>query len=80
MVTEDRLDDSSFIDENYDVVGSASVYSERAIESKGGWSEGGLACMWRKNAQFKIDKIVIMKDYIIMSIRIGHLTIAIVNV
>ena len=80
MVTENRLDDLSFIDENYDVVGSTSVYSERAIESNGARSEGGLACMWRKNAQFRIDKIVTMKDYIIMTIRIGHLTIVIVNV
>ena len=36
MITEDRLGDLDFIDENYEVVGSASVYSEKALESTEG--------------------------------------------
>ena len=39
MVTENRLDDLSYIDENYDSIGSASVYSEKALESCGGRSK-----------------------------------------
>ena len=80
LVTETRLGDLNFIDENFNVVGSASVYSEKAIESNSGRSEGGLACMWRKDAPFNIEKISIMKDYIVLSVKIGSLIIVLVNV
>lgn len=80
MVTENRLGDLSFIDENYDSIGSASVYSEKALESCGGRSEGGLACLWRKDASFKIDKVVIEKNYIVMTIKVNSLIIVLVNV
>ena len=80
LVTEERLGDLNYIDENYNVVGSASVYSDKAVESNSGRSEGGLACLWRKNSQFIVDKIVTTKDYIVLSLKVGSLTLALVNV
>ena len=43
LITKDKLGNLYFIDENYEVVGSGSVYSERALESNVGRSEGGFA-------------------------------------
>ena len=50
FVTEDRLGDLAFIDENYEAVGSRAVYFERAIESNAGRCEGGMACLWKRAA------------------------------
>ena len=80
LVTENRLGELSFIDEYYNVVGSSSVYSDKAFESNAGRSEGGLACLWRKDATYKLEKIIIENDYIIMSVGIGSLSIVLVNV
>ena len=73
MVTENRLGDLSFIDEGYDAVGSSSTYSEKALESNSGRSEGGLACLWRRDANFKIAKIVIEKNFVVLSLIWGHM-------
>ena len=80
MIIENRMDDLFFIDENYEVVGSASVYSKKAIESNSGRSEGGLACLWRKDSQFTVDSIITTTSYILMSLRFGSLTLVMVNV
>ena len=36
--------------------------------------------MWRKDAPFNIEKISIMKDYIVLSVKIGSLILVLVNV
>ena len=64
FITEDRMGELNFIDEHYNVIGCSSVYSERSLISNAGRSEGGLACLWRKDAPFKIEKVLIEKDYI----------------
>ena len=69
-----------FIDENYEVVGSGSVYSERAFESNAGRSEWGLACLWKRSASFKVQKVIIGKNFIVMSLLINGITIVFVNV
>ena len=80
LVVENRLGELSFIDENYDVVGLSSVYSDKALKSNAGRSEGGPACLWRKDASYQIDKIIIENDYIIMSITTDSVVIVLVNV
>ena len=76
LITEDELGNLHFIDENYEVVGPGSVYSERALESNAGRSEGGLACLWRRSAPFKVQKVIIEKNFIVivkeMGARIAH--------
>ena len=80
LITEDKLGNLHFIDENYEVVGSGSVYSERALESNAGRSEGGLACLWKRSAPFKVQKVIIEKNFIVMSLLINGVTIVFVNV
>ena len=80
MIIENRMSDLNYIDENYEVVGSAFVYSGKAIESNSGRSEGGLACLWRKDSHFTVDKIITTANYIVMSLMFGSLTLAMVNV
>ena len=75
-----KLGELQFIDENYEVVGSGSVYSEKALESNAGRSEGGLACLWLKDAPFKVEKVIIEKNFVIMSLIINSVVIVFVNV
>ena len=65
LVLEDRLGDLAFIDENYDSIGLGAQYSEKAITANAGRSEGGLACLWRRDGDFSISKIVLEEKYII---------------
>ena len=62
------------------MIGSASVYSEKAIESNSGRSEGGLACLWQKDSHFTVDRIITTTNYIVTSVRFGSLTLVMVNV
>ena len=80
LVTEDRMGELQFIDENYEVVGVCSVFSDKALETNAGRSEGGLACLWRKDSLFRVVKITIEKDFIILSLEIDSLIIVLVNV
>ena len=80
FLTDNRLGDLAFIDENYEAVGSGSVYSERAIESNAGRSEGGMACLWKRDTQFKINKVIIEKNFIVVSLEYNSLIILVVNV
>ena len=56
------------------------MQEERSPSCIIGRSEGGLACFWQKDASYQIDKIIIVNDYIIMSITIGSVVIVLVNV
>ena len=80
LVTEDRMGELQFIDENYEVVGVSSVFSDRVLQSNAGRSEGGLACMWRKDSQFRIVKVSLEKDFIVLVLEINSLIIVLVNV
>ena len=59
LLLEEKLGDLAFIDENYDSVGVGAIYSEKALAANAGRAEGGLACLWKKNANFKVNKIII---------------------
>ena len=80
LITEDKPSNLHFIDKNYEVVRSGSVYSERALESNARTSEEGLACLWKRSALFKVQKVIIEKSFIVMSLLINGLTIVFVNV
>ena len=80
FLTENRLGDLSFIDENYEVIGAPAIYSQKALESCAGRCEGGLACLWYREAPFIINSIEITKDYIVLSITHNNNVIVIVNV
>ena len=80
FVLEDRLDDLTYIDENYESIGVAAEYSEKAISSNAGRAEGGLACIWKKNAPFKVDKIILQDNLIGIRLMLGNHSILLVNV
>ena len=80
LVTEDRMSELQFIHEDYEVVGVSSVFSERVLQSNAGRSEGGLACMWRRDSQIKIVKIRLEKDFIVLVLEINSVIIVLVNV
>ena len=80
MLPENRIGDLAFIDDNYEVVGIPAVYSEKALESCAGRCEGGVACMWSREANFQIDKIILRKHFLIMSILCDGVLIVVVNV
>ena len=75
LVTEDRMGELQFIDENYEAVGVCSVFSDIALETNAGRSEGGLACLWRKGSPFTIIEIITEKDFIVLSLEINSLII-----
>ena len=79
MLIADRLGDLGFIGEDYESVGIGAVFSEKSLESISGRPQGGIACLWRKNSVFNVDKIVLDENIIIMCISIGDFKILFIN-
>ena len=80
LVLEDRLGDLAFIDEKYDSIGIGAIYSERAISASSGRAEGGLACLWKRDGNFKILKIILEDKLLALQMQIGSHCILLVNV
>ena len=80
LVTKDRLGDLAFIDEHYDNIGIGAVYSNKALVANAGKCEGGLACLWKRNGDFNISKIVIEDKFIVLQVQMGNKNILLVNV
>ena len=57
MVTEEHLGILDYIDENYESVGIAATFSDIALTTMAGRPRGGLACLWRSNSSFIIEKV-----------------------
>ena len=68
MLTNERLGDLGFIDENYESVGVGATFSEKSLESMSGRPQGGMACLWKTNSVFNVDKIVLEDNMIIICI------------
>ena len=80
LVLEDRLGDLAFIDEKYDSIGIGAIYSERAISASSGRAEVGLACLWKRDGNFKILKIILEDKLLALQMQIGSHCILLVNV
>ena len=80
LVTEDRLGDLAFINELYDYIGTGAHYSDKALASNAGRCEGGLACLWKRDGNFNINKIVTDDKFIVLQLQMGNKTILLVNV
>ena len=50
FVTEEKLGQLDYIDENYESAGVGAVYSERCLASMAGCPKGGMACLWRTDS------------------------------
>ena len=80
MLISERLGDLNSIDENYESVGVGATFSERSLQSMAGRPRGGMACLWRTDGDFKINKIVLDEDMILMSLTYMGYDIVLVNV
>ena len=55
LVTDDKLDITDYINENYECIGFGAVYSERSLASVAGQPQRGMACLWRVGSLFNLD-------------------------
>ena len=80
LLLEDRLGDLAFIDENYNSVGIAASFSEKALVSNAGRQQGGLAFLWKKSSLLKINKVTLENNFIAVNIVVGNRSVLLVNV
>ena len=80
FVTEDRLGDIAYIDDNYLSVGSAAVYSEKSLKSYRRRCEGDLVCMWRRDIHYKIKVLLLEANVLAIELFIGCNVILLLNV
>ena len=80
LITEDRLGDIAYIDDNYESVGSAAVYSEKSLKSYIGRYEENLLCMWRKDIHYKVKVLLLEANVIAIELLIGCNVLLLLNV
>ena len=66
-VTDEKLGDLDYIDEHYESIGVGAFYSEACLSSGAGRPQGGMACLWRRDSCFIIDKVVMNPNMCILS-------------
>ena len=80
FITEDRLGDIAYIDDNYESVGSATVCSEKSLKSYRGRCEGGLICIWRRDIHYKVKVLLLEANVITIEFLIGCNVLFLLNV
>ena len=80
FVTEDKLGQLDYIDENYESAGLSAVYSEQSLVSMSGRPQGGMACLWRTDSVLLIDKVILEDNICILCVSFNNLKIILVNV
>lgn len=80
LVTEEKLGILDYIDEHYDCFGVPAIFSEKSLVSCAGRPEGGMVILCKKDSSFIIKKVVLERNFIILNILIGDLSIVLVNV
>ena len=80
LITEDRLGDIAYIDDNYESVGSAAVYSEKSLKSYIGRYEENLLCMWRKDIHYKVKVLLLEANVIAIELLIACNVLLLLNV
>ena len=80
FVLEERLGDLGFVDEDYDCIGLGATYSERTLTTNAGRAEGGLACLWKRNAYFTINDVILEDKFVGLVLNIQDKNILLVNV
>ena len=80
FVVDDKLGEIDYIDEFYESVGVGAVYSEKSLSSMSGRPMGGMACLWKNDSHFKVNKVVLDDNLCIISISVMNFKIVLVNV
>ena len=80
FVVEEKLGHLDFIDENYECVGVPAVFSEKVLTAAAGRPEGGMAFLWKKKSNFKVNKVITETNFMILDIAVGSHNILIINV
>ena len=80
FLLNENLSILDYVDENYFSVGVGATYSESAVINATGRPSGGMAILWRKNANFEIQLKSLDKDFMVIDIINGVHRFTIVNV
>ena len=80
FVTEDQLGIIDYIDENYDCIAVPATFSEKVLAANAGRQEGGMAILWRKASNLKVNKVSIENNFMVFNFAIGNVKIVVVNV
>ena len=80
FVTEEKLGMLDFIDERYNSIGASAYFSEKCLTGLTGRPMGGLACLWRTDALFSVQTLLINSDYIVLNIKFNTTSLILVNV
>lgn len=79
FITDQKMNIFDYVDENYECVSVPATLSDKALVAMAGRPEGGMAILWRKNINFKINKIVLEKNFMAFNIRILDSDILLIN-
>ena len=80
FVTEDKLGQLDYIDENYESAGLSAVYSEQSLVSMSGRPRGGMACLWRTDSMLLINKVILEDNICILCVSFNNFKMILVNV
>ena len=74
------MGDLDYVDEHYESIGVGAYFSERSLSSVAGRPQGGMGCLWRREADFAIDKVVLDQNMCILCLSYGNSKTVLVNV
>ena len=80
FIIEEKLGILDFIDEDYECVGVAATFSDKVLTSMSGRQEGGMALLWKKNSKFKINKLILENNVMLMNVNVYGRNVIFVNV
>lgn len=80
FTVDDKLGELDYIDEHYESVGVGAVFSEKSLLSMSGRPQGGMACLWRTDSCFHVNKIVLDRNISIFCIIVGNCKIVLIIV
>ena len=80
FLIDDKLGDLDYVDEHYESIGVGAYFSERSLSSVAGRPQGGMGCLWRREADFAIDKVVLDQNMCILCLSYGNSKNILVNV
>ena len=69
-----------FDDDHYQNIGVGAKLSQKSLVSMAGRPEGGMVCLWKTDAVFNIDKVVLENNICVLCLGINDKKILLVNV
>ena len=79
LVTYDNVGIFDCIDENYKHFAVGAVYSQKSIESASGRPSGGLCCLYRSDADFKLKVVTTTDNFVALNLCVGRENVLLIN-